>query len=82
MLGRLKMTIGECIDAYILLSDKVFQKKRHRVAVNGRMQGRFDSRELEQVVKEMVTKRGLQDDALLRYDPENAKRLPRKMTKN
>lgn len=46
MLGRLKMSIDECIDAYISLSDKVFRKKRHRVTVKGSIQGRFDSEEL------------------------------------
>src|SRR5277367_2576597 len=30
MLGRLRMTIDDCIYAYISLSDRVFQKWRHR----------------------------------------------------
>ncbi|KAJ5662450.1 tetratricopeptide repeat domain protein [Penicillium maclennaniae] len=30
MLGRLQMTVNECIDAYTSLSNKVFEKKRHR----------------------------------------------------
>jgi hypothetical protein len=29
MLGRLKMSINECIDAYLQLSDRVIQKKQH-----------------------------------------------------
>ncbi|KAK4943238.1 hypothetical protein LTR10_017080 [Elasticomyces elasticus] len=33
MLGRLEMTIDECIDVYLLVSDKVFQKKGYRVTV-------------------------------------------------
>lgn len=31
MLGRLRMTVDECIDAYTSLSDRVFEKKGHRV---------------------------------------------------
>jgi len=66
MLGRLGMSIHECIDAYLSLSDRVFQKKRHRVSVKGGIQGRFDSQELEQAVKEVIKAQGLRDDALLK----------------
>ncbi|CAK7206341.1 hypothetical protein SEUCBS139899_009130, partial [Sporothrix eucalyptigena] len=34
MLGRLQMTVNECIEAYTSLSDKVFERKRHRVKIN------------------------------------------------
>jgi hypothetical protein len=45
MLGRLKMSIDDCIDAYLLLSDRIFQKKRQRVTVNGQIQlGRAGAR--------------------------------------
>jgi hypothetical protein len=70
MLGRLKMSVSECIDAYISLSDRIFQKKRHRVTVMGNIQARFDSEELAQTVKEIITKRGLPVDALLKDSPE------------
>ncbi|KAI9783465.1 MAG: hypothetical protein M1816_001347 [Peltula sp. TS41687] len=70
MLGRLKMSVDECIDAYISLSDKVFQKKRHRATGKGNIQGRFDSEELARVVKEMVAEGGLQEDALLKDSPD------------
>ena len=70
MLSRLRMSIDECIDAYITLSDRIFQKKRHRVTVKGNIQGRFDSEELAQAVKEIITKRGLPVDALLKDSPE------------
>jgi len=55
MLDCLKMSIDECIDAYKTLSDRIFQKKRHRVTVKGNIQGRFDSDELAQAVKEIAT---------------------------
>ena len=72
MLGRLKMSIDECIDAYLQLSDRVFQKKRHRVTVKGKIQGRFDSDELERAVKEVIKVQGVSEDALLKDDPGTA----------
>lgn len=72
MLGRLRMSIDECIDAYLLLSDRIFQKKRHRVTIGGNIQGRFDSEELAQAMKEVVTARELQEDALLKDISDNA----------
>ena len=47
MLGRLRMTIDECINAYLSLSERVFEKKAHRVNLKGKIQGRFDAIELE-----------------------------------
>ena len=41
----------ECIGAYLLLSDRIFQMKRHRITTKGSIQGRFDSEELERAVK-------------------------------
>jgi patatin-like phospholipase/acyl hydrolase len=35
MLGRLQMTVGECIDMYTSLSNKVFEKKSHRITIKG-----------------------------------------------
>lgn len=68
MLGRLKMSIDESIDAYLRLSDRIFQKKRHRVTVKGKVQGRFDSDELERAVKEVIKAQGVPEDALLKDD--------------
>lgn len=70
MLGRLKMGVDECIDAYLSLSDQIFRKKRHRVTVKGKIQGRFDSDELARAVKEVIQSLGLQEDALLKDVPE------------
>jgi len=72
MLGRLKMSVVECIDSYLSLSDRVFRKKRHRVSVKGAVQGRFDSEELERAVKEVVKAQGLQEDTLLKDAPNAA----------
>ena len=72
MLGRLRMSIDDSIDAYLSLSDRIFQKKRHRVTVKGNIQGRFDSEELTRAVKEVIKKQGLQEDTLLKDAPEAA----------
>jgi hypothetical protein len=72
MLGRLRMSIDECIDTYLLLSDRIFQKKGHRVTIKGNIQGRFDSEELARAIKEVVTGKGLQEDALLKDVSDNA----------
>ncbi|OCL00351.1 uncharacterized protein K441DRAFT_99752 [Cenococcum geophilum 1.58] len=72
MLGRLRMSIDDSIDAYLSLSDRIFQKKRHRVTVKGNIQGRFDAEELAQAVKEVIKQQGLQEDTLLKDAPEAA----------
>jgi hypothetical protein len=66
MLGRLKMSLADCIAAYVSLLNHVFRKTRHRVTVKGRVQDRFDAEELVQAVKEVVRHQGLQEDALLK----------------
>jgi hypothetical protein len=60
------MSIEESIDVYMLLSDKVFEKQRHRVTVKGKIQGRFDTAGLEQAVKQILVKQGLGEDTLLK----------------
>jgi hypothetical protein len=65
MLGRLRMSVGDCIIA----SDRVFSKTRHRVTVKGQVQGRFDAEELARAVREVVAKQGLQENALLKDTP-------------
>ena len=66
MLGRLQMTVDECIEAYTSLSDKVFEKKTHRVKINGKLQGRFDGAELEHNIKRILRDRNLNEDELLK----------------
>ena len=75
MLGRLKMSIGECIDAYLKLSDRVFQKKSHRVTIKGNIQGGFDAEELARAVKEVVVARGHHEDELLKGGSDDTCRV-------
>ena len=66
MLGRLRMTVDECIAAYTSLSDRVFEKKGHRVNIKGKIQGRFDADELERAIKQILRDCGVGEDALLK----------------
>ena len=70
MLGRLRMSVADCITAYLSLSDRAFRKTRHRATVKGQVQGRFDAEELARAVREVVKQQGLQSDALLKDVPE------------
>ncbi|OBT70958.1 hypothetical protein VF21_10052, partial [Pseudogymnoascus sp. 05NY08] len=70
MLGRLQMTVDDCIGAYVSLSDRVFQKRRHRVTIKGNVQGQFDSVELERAIKEIIVSQGLEEDTLLKDSPD------------
>ncbi|KAI3550675.1 phospholipase [Colletotrichum filicis] len=68
MLGRLRMDVEDCMNAYADLSDKIFQKQKHRFTLSGNVQGRFDSTELERVIKNVVREQGLGVDELLKDD--------------
>ena len=70
MLGRLEMTVEECIGQYISLSDKVFERKSHLVSAKGNLKGRFDTAALEQAVKQMLLDRSLNEDMLLKGSPD------------
>lgn len=72
MLGRLRMDVQDCIDAYIRLADKVFTKEHHRVNWKGNIQGRFDHTTLETVIKDVIKAAGYQPDALLKDQSSNA----------
>jgi hypothetical protein len=72
MLGRLRMSVADCITAYLSLSDRVFRKTRHRVTVKGQVQGRFDVEELARAVREVVKQQDLPENALLKDAPEAA----------
>jgi patatin-like phospholipase/acyl hydrolase len=66
MLGRLNMTVDECIQAYISLAGKVFEKKRTWVKINGKIRGQFLATDFEQAVKGMIQDLGLDQEILLK----------------
>lgn len=67
MLGRLRMTVDQCIEAYNEMSPEVFTKIHHRVNLkNGKSQGRFDHEAMERHVKALVTDRLINPNELLK----------------
>ncbi|CAD0028021.1 unnamed protein product, partial [Aureobasidium pullulans] len=73
MLGRLDMSMDECVKAYSELSATVFAKK-HRMSVDikGNLKERYDSKVLEQAIKQIVRDRNLHEDTLLK-DPQGTR---------
>ena len=66
MLGRLKMSVAECIEEYQKLSTAVFTKKRHRVSLSAKLQGRFDHDALEKGMKDLLRRLDLSEDELMK----------------
>ena len=67
MLGRLKMTVDQCINKYTKLSEAIFQRQRLRLTLDGKVQGQFDHQTLERMIQECVAEADLGDgnDTLL-----------------
>jgi hypothetical protein len=74
MLGRLKMSIEECIDAYLQISKEVFQPKRSWLNWPAKVKDilnlgeQFDSKKLEAKIKDIVKKSGESVDAMLKIE--------------
>jgi hypothetical protein len=66
MLGRLRMYIDRCIDVYINMMDQVFKKKHSAIKINGQLQARFDTQELERAIKHVIVESGLPIDTTMR----------------
>ncbi|KAF2635937.1 phospholipase, patatin family protein [Massarina eburnea CBS 473.64] len=61
MLGRLEMTVEECINAYSRLMQQVFEKKENRsiISVMGRVTPRFSADVLENAIKQVLRECGV-----------------------
>lgn len=68
MLGRLGMSVEECIEAYTELAGEVFGRKKHRLGFNLRLheQEKYDSEILKRAIQKVLKKRGLDEDELMR----------------
>jgi hypothetical protein len=67
MLGRLRMSVDECILAYIQLSSKVFQKKHASpIKISGKVRARYSRKELQRAIEEIVLANNLDKDSLLK----------------
>jgi len=69
MLGRLRMSVDECMAEYQQISSSVFTKVRHSLNWRGQIQGRFDHKVLANKVREVLVKSGSKEDELLK-DPQ------------
>ena len=62
MLGRLKMDVQSCIDAYVEMSSAIFEPKKHKLNIPGRatnfvlVRGKFDSEKLAQKIRDTITR--------------------------
>ena len=67
MLGRLEMSVEECIDAYTKLMKQIFEKKDNRLymGVFGRVKPRFSSKALEAAIVQVLNDRGISKDEKL-----------------
>lgn len=72
MLGRLEMTVDECIDAFTEMMDAIFVKK-HAVPFKlfgGAVRPRFDTATLEESIKRVIEDAG--------YNREERMRAPKR----
>jgi hypothetical protein len=68
MLGRLHMTVDECITEYKKLSPDIFTKIHHRVSWHGRLRGRFDDNALKEGVRSLLKGREIDPEELFKED--------------
>ena len=66
MLGRLEMTVDECIEAYIKLAEAVFSQKKSYLRFNlkGKVKAQFDSSKLEKAIRETIKGSGISETDL------------------
>lgn len=71
MLGRLHMTLEECEDSYLKLSERIFTPTRHWLNIFGQgkdflqADGRFDANALETAIKECIRTKMPEDTLLM-----------------
>jgi hypothetical protein len=60
MLGRLRMSVEDCIAAYIKLTRRIFEKRENRSIMSslGRVKPRFSSSVLSDAIAEVLTTNG------------------------
>lgn len=81
MLGRLRMSVDDCIDAYTKLSEKIFEPVLSKANVPGRAiqklraEGKFEAHVLEEQIKQLLRKRGWPEEALLTDNSADAPKV-------
>ncbi|KUJ11113.1 uncharacterized protein LY89DRAFT_595046 [Mollisia scopiformis] len=69
MLGRLRMSLEECENAYLKLSEQISQPRHSRFSIFRattflRADGKFDAAILEEVIKETLAENDFPEDVL------------------
>jgi hypothetical protein len=75
MLGRLRMTLNECEDAYLNLSEQIFELKRSKFnPLRSKdfllADGKFDYKVLEEAIKDIIVRNPGFDESALLKDPD------------
>jgi patatin-like phospholipase/acyl hydrolase len=73
MLGKLEMTVEECIEKYHQFSEKIFRKKRfHGKLTHGLSKTRYSGELLRQCVSELIeSKTGKKDMPMMCENPQD-----------
>lgn len=77
MLGRLRMSVDQCEEAYLDLSRRIFKSKRTRSNFLGKasdlflVNGKFNTDELETTIKEVVSRNSSAVNTPLLEDSES-----------
>ncbi|EXJ96195.1 hypothetical protein A1O1_01321 [Capronia coronata CBS 617.96] len=64
MLGRLQMSIDECIEAYLSTMDDVFRRNHLGVSVSGKVRGRFSTKALTRHIESIIEKQNCKGQTL------------------
>lgn len=72
MLGRLRMDVDQCIEAYGVLSEKVFDKHGLPVNWKGKVKGRFDAAKLRAAIEATLKDRDIPSDEKLLHSDDGA----------
>jgi hypothetical protein len=75
MLGRLQMTVDDCIQKYQDMVDEVFKKSHFPLTFRGKIQGRFNTDVLTRKIQEVIEQTGLPVYTTLRHGDANACKL-------
>ena len=67
MLGRMQLSVDECLEAYSDLAPKIFIHVRHRIKLaTGETQGRFDHEAMEQGIKDVLVQHRMDPESLFK----------------
>ncbi|KAF7589700.1 hypothetical protein BBP40_003947 [Aspergillus hancockii] len=62
MLGRLEMSVDECINTYIKLIRTIFERKsRWPISLSGNVKSQFNAMKLKDAIKEVITNHGAKE---------------------